>query len=186
MRSYEAARKLFGLLEIFATIVIVVGGLVVLAGLFAAPTNTAMMLTAGPGIAVALFGFIGLAFTQSSRAAVDTAELTQQVLKVSRDQHDINKQLLQLAQQSKPSGYAEASKPLQNVSFDTERVPPAATAIEPPAPAVERIEYSGATIEKVEGKYRIGDDLFATIEAAKQAVDRPEARAYLAIGRSAS
>ena len=89
MRSYEAARNLFGFLGFIAWIAIIIGVIAALVGGSAAsgargwgagPNGMAVIMAAMPGMGLAFVGFLGLAAVQIGRATVDTAEYTQQML----------------------------------------------------------------------------------------------------------
>ena len=54
------------------------------------------LLAMAPGIGVGIAGILLVAFVQIGRATVDTAEYTQQMLKISRDQLEVSKQGLKL------------------------------------------------------------------------------------------
>ena len=95
MRSYEAARSLFSFLGFIAWSVVVLGVLVALvsaAGGSRFGGAGAGLLAMVPGVAIGIAGFILVAFVQMGRATVDTAEYTQQMLKIARDQLDVSKQ----------------------------------------------------------------------------------------------
>ncbi len=62
-----------------------------------------------PGIGIGITGFILVAFVQMGRATVDTAEYTQQMLKLSRDQLEVSKQSLKV-QNSAPQTFAAATQ----------------------------------------------------------------------------
>jgi hypothetical protein len=97
MRSYEAARSLFSFLAFVAWMVIIAGVLIALIGAKGASIYGgagAGLLAAMPGIGIAMMGFLQLAFVQIGRAGVDTAEYTQQMLKISRDQLEVSQQSL--------------------------------------------------------------------------------------------
>lgn len=100
MRSYEAARSLFSFLGFCAWCVIIIGGILALVGVSAAsqyggyraPSGAAIFAGLLPGLALAMSGFLLLAFVQMGRASVDTAEYTQQMLKIARDQLEVSRQ----------------------------------------------------------------------------------------------
>jgi hypothetical protein len=114
MRSYYAARLLFSFLGLMAWSVIVIGviaafGGVAIAGAYlgnvlrSGNPNLILVVGAVPGAIVAFFGFLGLAIVQMGRSSVDTAELTQQMLKVSRDQLAVSKQSMNRGEKPMPS-----------------------------------------------------------------------------------
>ena len=115
MRSYDAARNLFGFLGFCSWGVIILGGLAAFGGVGALsgfgrePDGMQLLLAAMPGLGLAVFGLVGLAMVQIGRAGVDSAEYAQQSLEVSRQQLEISKQ--QLAQgNSAAQSYATATK----------------------------------------------------------------------------
>lgn len=190
MRSYEAARSTFSFIEIVAMLVMAAGVIAAFFGGQAVIGNGLLpaLLSAMPGIAVFMLGSFVQVNAQTGRASVDCAECVQQSLKLSRDQFEISKQMLALAKGEKSaSGYAAAASEsnLQNISFETDAA--AAAGEEPPAAKPLAIEeYGGVQIEKVADGYRIDSRIFANIESARNAVDQPEARDYLAIRRESS
>lgn len=124
MRSYETARSSFGILEFFAKALILVGLLAVIPALLALERQGAIALIgAVPGVAIVAMGFFGQAYAQTSRATVDSAEYAQQSLGLARDQFEISKQLLRLAQAPQTAATYTADAPsdtLNNISFDTD------------------------------------------------------------------
>jgi hypothetical protein len=116
MRSYEAARNLFGFLGFCAWCVIVLGVVVAFLGGTAARTGfrsgsneLQALLGAAPGAVLALGGFFGLAMVQIGRAAVDSAEYGQQALEVSRQQLEVSREALAQGKTAAAS-YAEILK----------------------------------------------------------------------------
>jgi hypothetical protein len=107
MRSYEVARTLFSFLAFCAWSIVVVGGLVALIGAGGGSRYGgagAGLLAMVPGLSIGIAGLLLVAFVQIGRATVDTAEYTQQMLKISRDQLEISKQGLN-TQNSVPATY---------------------------------------------------------------------------------
>lgn len=190
MRSYEAARKLFSFLGFCAWCLIVVGILAAIGGIGAATQlagngfgrpdpGLAALIAAIPGAGIALAGILCLALVQMGRATVDTAELTQQMLKVARDQLEISSQGLRQG-----SSFANSFAAAPIAGTDTGNPGLAGTAVSPPsftalggdqpasAPkAGETIEYRGKNIRVVEGGYTFGGLVFATLEAAQARID---------------
>ncbi len=96
MRSYDAARGLFSFLAFIAWSAVVVG---VIAAFGGAQMRTGFggavgIMGALPGIGIAILGLFQVAIIQAARATVDTAEYTQQMLKIARDQLEVSKQSL--------------------------------------------------------------------------------------------
>ena len=107
MRSYETARSLYSFLTFCAWCLVVGGVIVALIGAGAASEMrsfgrsapaAAVFMASIPGLALTLAGVLSLALVENGRAAVDTAELTQQMLKVAREQLEVSKQALRQGQ----------------------------------------------------------------------------------------
>jgi len=186
MRSYEAARSLFSFLGFMAWSVIIIGVLVALVGAgggsrYGGPG--AALLAMVPGFAIAIAGFIQLAFVQMGRASVDTAEYTQQMLKISRDQLEVSQQALRgnastptafktgnLQEKSASksnlgrSGFEQMSKsqPSENRSFA-----PAIGSGEPQ----KVIEHMGQKILLTDGRFTYDAKPFESIDLAKQEIE---------------
>ena len=102
MRSYEAARNLFGFLGIcswaviaFGAILAFSGGTIVGTGMGRNASGLSALMGAAPGFILAMLGFYGLALVQMGRAGVDSAEYAQQSLDLSRQQLELSKQALE-------------------------------------------------------------------------------------------
>ena len=190
MQSYKAARSYFSVAGFVAKGAISLGILIALIAASAVSKSGigVMAISAAPGIILAMLGNFILVNIQTARATVDSAEYAQQSLKLSRDQFELSKQMLALAQPaSSPSGYAAetASNDLPNVSFDTE-APTKIADQEAPQPQLGIEEYRGKQIEKTAEGYRLENDTFTSLENAQKAIDFPEARNYLAVRQAAS
>ena len=182
MRSYEAARSLYSFLEFIAWAVVVTGVIVALMGAAGASKyggSAAGLLAMVPGIGIGITGFILVAFVQMGRATVDTAEYTQQMLKLSRDQLEVSKQSLK-AQNSAPQTFAAAtqqgSNQEQKASFasqsnNTEISGRAPSGSEPDKILPEDTVYRGKTIRADKGKFLYKGIPFDTLGAAKDYVD---------------
>lgn len=108
MRSYEAARSLFGILAFLAWAVVAIGVVAAFIGAESVPSyagDEMVLLALAPGIGIGILGLVLVAFVQMGRANVDTAEYTQQMLKISRDQLDVSRQALKQGA-SAPQGFA--------------------------------------------------------------------------------
>lgn len=184
MRSYEAARSLFSFLGFCSWCVICVGGLVAILGASAASemssfyggraSGGAILSGLVPGLAVSFLGFLGLATVQNGRATVDTAEYSQQMLKIARDQLEVSKQ--------GNRDLASLPKSFSDFEQNAAREPvPAATSIEteptmqseetaPPA----TIEYRGRSIRIEGGFFVYGSIPFQNEEKAKSYIDALE------------
>jgi hypothetical protein len=182
MRSYEAARTLFSFLAFSAWSVVVIGGLVALvsaAGVSQYGGGGAGMLAMVPGIGIGLTGFILVAFVQIGRATVDTAEYTQQMLKISRDQLEVSKQGLKL-QSAGPQTFAAAAqknsgeKPKSSFANQVDKASPPTREITDPEPKQlnhETTLYLGKTIEIESGSFLYNRIPFKTLLAAQKYID---------------
>jgi hypothetical protein len=112
MRSYEAARSLFSFLAFIAWSTVAIGVLVALIsaeGVSRYAGDGAGLLAMVPGIGIGITGLVLVAFVQMGRANVDTAEYTQQMLKISRDQLEVSKQALK-RQNTLPQSFEAVAK----------------------------------------------------------------------------
>ena len=100
MRSYETARSLFSIIEFVGWCCVILGGIVFIIGVASYSSLSeyggtgAGMAALLPGLAIMFMGIIGVAIPQVGRAAVDTAEISGQILKVSRDQLEVSRSSL--------------------------------------------------------------------------------------------
>jgi|GEM_PF-5460139 len=182
MRSYETARGYFSFIGFLAAAVIAIG--VVLAVLALANAgeqmNSVALLATIPGLMIAGAGLFIQVYVQTSRAAVDSAEYAQQSLQLARDQLDISKQLLKLAQ-SKPATATYTAEapvaPLENISFDTDaptdeiKSSSVSSGINVPSYASNIHQYEGAQIKQQDGKFLVDDRSYDTLIDAKLAID---------------
>lgn len=190
MRSYEAARGMFSFWSFLAWGLIVVGAVAALLGFQAAAEISRFSRGSGleavlgfvPGFVLMLSGFFWLAFVQIARASVDTAEYTQQMLKVARDQLEVSRQGLNGAGQpaesfaqhpradaDKANGYSTPS------SYETDAVSQTSTdamgldAIF--ANGSDRGQYKGVELRKKGKLLLVENKSFLTLERAKQFID---------------
>jgi hypothetical protein len=186
MRSYEVARTLFSFLAFCAWSIVVVGGLVALIGAGGGSRYGgagAGLLAMVPGLSIGIAGLLLVAFVQIGRATVDTAEYSQQMLKVARDQLDVSKQGLKQqnampqsfsaagktgnSQRSEPSSSGQAGKTMATA-------PSHRTGEVDKIPAAES-EYRGKTIKSHNGRFTCEAIHFHTLDAAKEYIDSSEA-----------
>ena len=90
MRSYGAAKILFGIFGLISWALIAGGAIAVLAGVLD-PDGP----VAAAGAAAVFSGFLMLAMVQIGRSTVDTADCAQQILMVSRQQLDVSERILE-------------------------------------------------------------------------------------------
>jgi hypothetical protein len=192
MRSYEVARKYLSFLEFGAWSIVVIGVIIAVIGAGGGSRYGGVgagLFAMGPGIGIGIAGLLLVAFVQMGRATVDTAEYTQQMLKISRDQLEVSKQSLKLqsvvpqtfaaaaqtesahepknsfAVSSTPS--VEKSEPLTSAKLERLKLPQA----ESPK---EIVEYKGRKISVQGGKYIVGEKGFFEIGSAKRHIDKME------------
>jgi hypothetical protein len=188
MRSYEAARRYFGILEFFAWCLVLIGGFVVIAAIVAMaeanqqfggpPTFMIFVATGLPGAGVAFAGLLGLVFAQTGRAGVDSAEYGQQSLKIARDQLELSKQALRQGARDEP-GYAALQTAKQDLQSDAPSsnasyAPPVPESIETDIlapPHDEAIDYKGKLISSENGHFLVGHIRFDSLEEAQQFID---------------
>ncbi len=204
MRSYEAARSLFGFLAFLAWAVVVIGGIAALiagGGVTSHYGGGAAFLAMMPGIGLSLVGFILVAFVQMGRANVDTAEYTQQMLKIARDQLEVSRQALNSESRDAVSFTTKFEETTDktgpsfsdvNVSKQAQiETPPEARTEDatektaaPSTPVSARValgledgvlEYGGQTIEVRGGKFLVAEMTFARLAGAQDYVDQTSA-----------
>ena len=190
MRSYETARSLFSFLAFCAWSVVVIGGIVALIGLGSVSSyagGAAGLLAAVPGFGIALAGLLLVAFVQIGRANVDTAEYTQQMLQIARDQLEVSKQGLKQGQTPKTSFSDVEQTPsdaTQSNTADYADIPANDTAdvaqvIENPSHKElsdmgTALEYKGQTIIEKDGSFIVGDVSHRSLVYAQKRIDRSQ------------
>ncbi|WP_172299995.1 hypothetical protein [Pseudoruegeria sp. HB172150] len=194
MKSYETARKMFDILEIAAWLMVGAGVLLTLSGPATvsqfAPSGAAMA-AALPGIAVAFLGMLQVAIVQNARAGVDTAEYTQQMLQVARDQLEVSRRGFKLQKGAPAAGFTEAlstdrdaDPPVEGPSYaDTastmESQSEAAAAIEQSTEEAEKerpvsFEHRGHQVYGAVDGYYYDGQRFDTSEKAVEFIDRKD------------
>ncbi|GGD35189.1 hypothetical protein [Sinisalibacter lacisalsi] len=181
MRSYEAARTYFSILEILSWCVIAAGGIVAVVAMAALEemsrgfggSSIAGLAGIVPGLGLMFSGFIGLVLTQIGRAGVDSAEYSQQMLKIARDQLEVSRQALR-GPNAPANSFADAVEAAPGATSGYEGLSArdgetGATKAE--IPAIEKAEdteiRSGHEIEKADDVWRVGDQEFKSLETAK-------------------
>lgn len=182
MRSYETARSLFSFLAFCAWSVVVVGGIVALLGAGSVSQYAgggAGLIAMVPGLGIALAGLLLVAFVQIGRANVDTAEYTQQMLKIARDQLDVSKQSLKQGdtfQKNYATLNMEAKDTQQNKGYSSKKSKPEKSA-EPESKPIpikqfdKQIQYEGRIIISNDNLFRVDNAVFETMEFAKEHID---------------
>ena len=190
MRSYGTARGLFTFLSVCSWIMMGIGVAALFIATSAINELTGMrasfqiglmsLLFYVPGIVIFLVGFVSLSLTQIGRAGVDTAEYTQQMLQLSRDQLNVSQQSLRQGEQIKQGFEAlkENTAKMTSASFAVmpdRQMSPSPDAVKPDRPDV--IAYKGKDIIALEHGARLAGLEFRTVDAAKIYVDDLEATA---------
>ena len=207
MRSYETSRTLFGILEFICWAAIVVGGIMLVVGI-SALTNARygigpQAVFAVPGLILPLAGLMGVVLVQTARAAVDTAELTGQILHVSRDQLEVSKQSLRQSEALEKGFEAlKSARPLESPKADFATMQPTANNSDGAVglsslgssrtngtgsadTSVENFEYLGRQILRRGGLYLTNEKQFETLTLAKAHIDSMTRPAALALDQKA-
>jgi len=180
MRSYEAARTLFSFLAFCAWSVVAIGVLVALIGAGGGSRfggAGAGLLAMVPGIGIGIAGLLLLAFVQMGRAGVDTAEYTQQMLKISRDQLDVSKQSLKQSdafQKSYSALNKETADIPQKSGYSSKTATPEKAVQSQTAPVSNygnKTSYNGHAISESNGVFYVKNAEFRQIEHAKEYID---------------
>lgn len=153
MRSYEAARSLFGILAFLAWAVVAIGVVAAFIGAESVPSyagDEMVLLALAPGIGIGILGLVLVAFVQMGRANVDTAEYTQQMLKISRDQLDVSRQALKQGA-SAPEGFADMAQddPTPSLS-NTQKAVSSNSSKEPTKTNTEAEQADSSLLQKEE------------------------------------
>lgn len=128
------------------------------------------------GAIFAVYGLFLLAVIQNSRATVDTAEYTQQMLKIARDQLAVSREQLKLGMASKVSFKAESDH--ENATKIAGYTPPTNKQISEAHtndPEVEKdglLEYNGKMIEVHNGTYFLDGTIFTSLEKARAKIKK--------------
>ena len=192
MRSYEAARSVFALLELLAWGLIIFGAIIALVGGFGASEMSrwggqsrglAFLMGIIPGMSMAFGGFLLLALAQIGRAGVDTAEYSQQMLQLSRDQLEVSRQGLRQKDDEKGS-FVALKAPIEvpkTASFGAlvGALQPEAVAVQDErkpaskdAAPLEAVAFKDLEIQSLERGYRFKGIDFDSLDAARAYVDR--------------
>jgi hypothetical protein len=185
MRSYEAARSLFGFLSFLSWVVIIIGAIgAVLGGGAGAEMMRyggefiGFMAGAVPGLILALMGFFGLVFAQFGRAGVDSAEYSQQSLQISREQLEVSRQSLRHGEEVK-NGFASlkaqlvvpATASYAGQSGQTRDVAEVASQPVSGASYAKTINHNGRDIQQLAQGFRFAGMEFQTLDAARTYID---------------
>lgn len=184
MKSYQTARRICTFLEILGWISVVYGlGLAVVLGESYAPYSSpgAAFAVVLPGLIIAVVGLFYVGGVQGWRSTVDTAEFTQQLLKVARDQLDVSRQALE-GGPNVFEGYGDSlrtgeEETRHTASFsdltgkDWREDPPREQLLTKSGTRLEEVQYRQNVILKKEDVYLVGEKRFDTLEAAEAEID---------------
>ncbi len=162
MRSYQTARTLFSILEFGSWCAVIIGALALLYGFSNANQGREFGFAIGaatilPGAFLVMAGLLGAVQAQIGRAGVDTAEYSQQLLKVARDHLEISRQGLR-RENSPPNTFTaviERGKAgaRQEPTLTSSRQSREGAKPDDMQPDTDRIFYRGKEILKVNGSY---------------------------------
>ncbi|MDA5095003.1 hypothetical protein O2N63_13010 [Aliiroseovarius sp. KMU-50] len=147
---------MFSFLEVVSKIVIGLGILLVLVGFIGYGNSSsyggvdvlATFVLIAFGAFVSFIGLIALAVMQFGRAGVDSAEYTQQMLKISRDQLDVSRQALKQGA-STPQGFADLVQDDPDTSpSHAQQAVPSDTTKEPGKPNGKAEQPEGSLLQK--------------------------------------
>lgn len=194
--NYGAARSILGLAEILLWCGIGLGLIVAMiaGGAASAGFGSSGLLAAIPGVAISLFCFVGIVLVQMSKATVDTADYTFQMLKVARDQLDVSKSALQHAEKSSsyaarqgeetaasPAGVTKpeglAAEVTQTKLNEGDAVPSFMRLGGPTPNSSSVTEYRGHLIERSIHGFNTQDKKFPSLELAKKYIDGQKLKA---------
>ena len=175
MRSYGTARSLFSFLESVAWLAVIIGVLIAFVGANARSGGmyggNIGFIGSIPGIILALLGLFQVGVVQGARANVDTAEYTQQMLKIARDQLNVSKQSLKQGYEAEPTYSTRTEKGVlvQSKGYAEHK---AAKNPEPKDNAPKDIEYNGKLIVSFGSAYHYQGIPFKSLDQAKKHIDQ--------------
>ena len=169
VRSYSAAHAIFRIFETLGWIVVALGALLAVIGL--ASGNFPMFPQIGdltfsdrliamiPGILLAEAGLIQIVLVKVGQANVDTAETTQEILKIAKSEQQVASRSRPSTREITPQSEAQASKPDPS------------TKLLRPGEQVLVETYKGVEIHRrYEGHY-IDERWFVGLKKAKEHID---------------
>jgi hypothetical protein len=198
MRSYHAARSLFGFLSLLSWTVIILGGIGAVAGGSIVSDmvpyyerGLGFLIGLIPGVILSIGGFLGLVFAQIGRAGVDTAEYSQQSLQISREQLEVSRQSLRHGEEVK-NGFASlkaqlvvpATATYAGQSGQTRDVPEVASQPVTGATYAKTTEYKSRRIEILADGFRFNGFHFSTLVDVRNHIDELETSAKLVLSGS--
>lgn len=173
MRSYGAARGLFSFLAFVAWSMIVIGiiaAVLVVGESSSRAPRMMIVIFLISSLALSVFGLFLLAAIQNGRATVDTAEYTQQMLKIARDQLEVSNQALKQGYETAASfsTQAEPESTKQANGYTSKEQPPKP---ELKSEVTKSIDYKGESIQKLASGYQYKGASFRSLDAVRTYVD---------------
>ena len=173
-RSYEVARKYFSMIEFvgWATIILsIIGFFVVAANSRGFGAELGMVSAFFILIFGCLSGLVCIGMAQYWRAGVDTAEYTQQMLRISRDHLEISRQGLNRSETPQSFADAVTGKPTEKKQgYAASKT--ASEAIQPVQPKTKGGKtHMGFVIEKKKDGYLVEGKTFETLSDAEAHID---------------
>ncbi len=203
--NYGAARSILGISEILLWCGVGLGVIVALGAGGAASRGfgASGMVAAAPGIAISLFCFIGIVQVQMSKAAVDTADYTYQMLGIARDQLAVSKRAMNprteartysaskaetgLSATQKPpvaqdqSRGAEGSRARGAVSTEIDdNLPSFLQSEQALSQSPQSTQHRGRQINRTIHGFLVEGHTFANLELAKNHIDAEHLKAEMA------
>ncbi len=180
-RSYETARTVFSILEFAGWIFVGIGVIAVLGS--SANGGVGGIFGVMFGIGMVIVGLISVAFVQSSRANVDTAEMTRDLLSIARGDSmsaGVTSSPISNADEEKTRQPVKEAEPIKNTELVKEVEPVIANSdpVSPDRPT-EPARYCGShkgveiSVAIVSGEelFFVEDNSFESYAAAKAFID---------------
>lgn len=177
--NYGAARGVLALAEILLWCGVGGGLLMALVAADAASRGFGMSGAAAaiPGIMVSVICFVGVVLTQMSKAQVDTADYTFQMLGVARTQLKVSQEALVQGKQAAQS-YADLARTLNHAKPETagndasySQAPATQPAALSTTATPQEWEHRGTIITKSVHGYEVAGHTFDSLETAKLHLD---------------
>ena len=167
--NYSTAHSIFKLFEFLGWITVALGALLALIGLASGnfpifpqigdPTFSDRLIAMIPGLLFVEVGFIQIVLVKVGQANVDTAEMTQEILKIAKSGQQVAPRSRPPVHETAPQSQAQASKPDPR------------TKMLRPGEQVLVETYKGVEIHRrYEGHY-IDERWFARLKQAKEHID---------------
>lgn len=175
-RSYETARSVLGFLEVVGWITVAIGALSALVGfgtgglfstIYRDPPFSVRLISAVPGLITFISGLFAVCYVQVSRAHVDTAEMTRELLDLTRT--SLKEAQARTLPPSKPISVGKTT------GLTAKSEPPVFSKLNaPPKKGEDRLveTYKGMDIYRRHDGHYVGKKWFANLARAKAFVDQ--------------